>query len=187
MNTHMKSLLRGANRLYTLAALGAAVILTGIGATTARASIWQLQDDFELNAPSTWRFEHAGVGGGYLDTTGNYSKSGIADAYIYSSSGFSSVGRIVSFTPFLPGRTLTAAAAIYIRPWGGNVTLNFEVIDPATWTYISLKTVTLPTTYTYQKVVTNAFIPYKKEVYVRVSVLNNGAADIDDLTVQAVY
>jgi len=188
---YMKLVPFGGSRFRLLAVLWVAALMTGFAASSARASLWQLQDDFELNAPSTWHFEHSAVGGGFLDSSGVYSRSPKTDAYVYVTTGFSSVGRIVSFTPFLPGRTLNAFARIYLRPWGTNVKVNFEVIDPATWTYVSLKTVTLANSPTYQAVTTDLFVPYKKEVYVRVSVLaGNGTqigVEVDDLTVQAQY
>lgn len=174
-----------------LAAFWVAISMMSLGAAGARANLWQLQDDFEVNAPSTWHFEHAGVGGGFFDFSGFYARSPRSDAYIYVSTGFSSVGRIVSFTPFFPGRTLNSVAQIYVRPWGNNVKINFEVIDPATWTYVSLKTVTLANNSSYQAITTDPFIPRKKELYIRVSVLAGTGvqigAEVDDLTVQSQY
>jgi hypothetical protein len=183
----MKTLRYNSYSIRLLAAFGVAILALGFSATHAKASIWQLQDSFEVNAPSTWRLEHAGTGGGWFESLGQYSRTGAWDSYIWVASGFSSVGRLVSFTPFLPGRTLSAGAGIYLRPYGTNVRVNFEVIDPDTWTYIALKTVTLANSYTYQFVNVGPFVPYRKDVYVRVSVLDSGGVDVDDLTVQAVY
>ena len=184
----MKLLQSGGSWLRILVVFAAAILILGFGAARARAA-WQLFDSFETNPAATWFFEHPGSGGGVFETAGQYSRTGTNDAYIYVSSSFSSVGRTVILAPFFPGRTLYSIASIYLRPYGTNVTVNFEVIDPSNWTYISLKTVTLSNSYTYQLVTTDMFIPYRQDVYVRVSVLAGTAGsvgvDVDDLMVQA--
>jgi len=182
----MKIIQNGLNRLRVLASLGATVATLGFGATQARAA-WVLQDNFETNLTSTWQLGHAGVGGGVYETSGDYSRSLNNDVYIYSTTGFSSVGRTVIIAPYFAGRNVNTRAYIYLRPYQANVKVNFEVIDPTTWTYIALKTVTLVNNGSYQLVMTDVFVPHRSDVYVRVSVLGNGttttSVDVDDLTV----
>lgn len=180
-------LLFGGRTPWRVFALTLAVI--GFGLAPARAlSDWSLRDGFETNPGGTWYFEHSGSGGGRFETAGQYSRTGTNQAYIYVSTGFSSVGRTVILEPFFAGRTLYTLASIYLRPYGTNVKVNFEVIDPTTWTYIALKTVTLANSYTYQLVTTDEFVPYRKDVVVRVSVLagtgGTVGVDVDDLLVQ---
>lgn len=185
----MTLLQNGGSRLRAIASLGVATLMMGMGAARMQATPWVLNDNLETNLTSTWQLGHAGSGGGQFETAGFYSRSGSNDAYVYVTTGFSSVGRTVILAPYFSGRTLYTIASIYLRPYGTNVKVNFEVIDPATWTYIALKTVTLANVHSYQLVTTDMFIPYRSDVYVRVSVLENSAGtvgvDVDDLMVQA--
>jgi len=181
----MKMLFVGGKRFNLLATFAVAVLTTSLGLTTARASFTSVTtDSFEVNAASTWSFSHSGTGGGWLESLGEYSRTGNWDAYIYTSSGWSSVGRTVNMG-WYPG---SAAVEIYLRPYGNNVKVNLEVIDPSNWTYIALKTVTLANSYTYQYVATDWFTVNRPNVFVRVSVLASGTGassgvDVDDLTV----
>jgi hypothetical protein len=164
-------------------------VIGGLGVSSAYASLWQLQDGFEYNYASTWTFYHSGNGSGSFDIKAGRSRSGYNNALLTAITGWSSVGRTVNFTPYQSGRTLNCAANIYIQPIIGTSKINFEVIDPSTWRYIALKTVTL-TGGSYNAVSVGPFIPARKDAFVRVSLLGNGsasAARVDDLTVQCQY
>jgi hypothetical protein len=62
---------------------------------------------------------------------------------------------------------------IYVLPLG-TARINFEIIKPSTWTYISLKTVTL-TGSSYQAVTTDSWDALDANVFVRVSLIYNGS------------
>jgi len=82
----------------------------------------------------------------------------------------------------------TCAARIYVLPLGV-AKVNFEIIQPSSWRYISLKTVTLSGS-SYQAVITNSWNAVDIDVFVRVSLIYNGgfsAARVDDLLVQCSY
>jgi hypothetical protein len=163
-------------------------VVCGLGVLSAYANVWQLQDGFEYSPASTWTLYHSGNGSGGFDIKAGRSRSGYNNAWLTVLTGWSSVGRTVQFTPYLPGRTLNCGAQIYIQPVIGSSKLNFEVIDPSTWRYVALKTVTL-TGGSYQAVAV-PFVPARKDLFVRVSLLGNGstsAARVDDLTVSCQY
>ncbi|HBL59149.1 MAG TPA: hypothetical protein DDZ80_11710 [Cyanobacteria bacterium UBA8803] len=164
-------------------------VVGGFGVLPAYADYWQLQDGFEYNPSSTWTLYHSGNGSGGFDIKAGRSRSGYNNAWLTVLTGWSSVGRTVVFSPYFSGRTLNCNAQIYIQPLIGSSKLNFEVIDPSTWRYVALKTVTV-TGGSYQAVLVGPFIPARKDLFVRVSLLGNGtasAARVDDLTVGCQY
>jgi hypothetical protein len=165
-------------------------VVGGLGVLEAKADLWQLQDGFELNDHArTWTLQHSGNGSGRFDVRAQRALSGYNNAWLTTITGWSSVGRTVQITPYQRGKTFRCGARIYIQPVIGNSKVNFEVINPSNWTYIALKTVTLTGT-SYQAVQTGEFIPARKDIFVRVSLLGNGnarAARVDDLTVQCYY
>lgn len=184
------SVLIGRISSSVLGVLTSIFVVGGLGVSSAYANLWQLQDGFESSDyASTWTRYHSGNGSGGFDVKAGRARSGYNNSWLTVLTGWSSVGRTVQFTPYLPGRTLNCAAQIYIQPVIGNSKLNFEVIDPSTWRYVALKTVTLSGT-SYQRVTVGSFIPARKDVFVRVSLIGNGstsAARVDDLTVQCQY
>src|SRR5215211_4684809 len=108
----------------------------------AQASVWQLSDGFEGNPAAVWTLYRVGTGGGGFDINAGTARTPYNNAWLsMQSSGWSSVGRSVHLTPATVHQT-TCAARIYVLPLG-TAKINFEVIKPSTWTYISLKTVTL--------------------------------------------
>jgi hypothetical protein len=162
-------------------------LLSALGVSSAGvayASVWQLDDGFEGNPASTWSLYHSAIGGGGFNINAGTARSGSNNAWLVTQTGWSSVGRTVHLTP-AQLHQVTCAAQIYIQPLN-TTTLNFEVIDPPTWTYVSLKTVTLPAG-SYQRVLTDPFVPYRTDVFVRVSTTSPSTARVDDLTVQCVY
>ena len=154
----------------------------------AQASVWQFSDGFEGNPSATWILYRVGTGGGGYDINAGTARTPYNNAWLsMQGSGWSSVGRTVHLTPATV-HPATCAARIYALPLG-TARLNFEVIKPSTWTYISLKTVTL-TGSTYQAVTTNSWNALDIDVFVRVSLIYTGsfsAVRLDDLIVQCSY
>jgi len=184
----MKTLRTIRKKVLAIAALIMALVVSGMSAPAAYAgTVWQLDDSFESNPAGTWTFYHEGLGSGGFDINAGQARSWSNNAWLTAQSGWSSVGRTVSLTPFQPGRTLNCATQIYIKPFG-TATVSLEVIDPSTWTYVALKTVTLSGD-SYKAVTTAPFIPPHKDVFVRISLTGDGyrAVRIDDLIVQCQY
>lgn len=177
---------RGMRRALVVAAL-AVVMVTG-SAVPAHASIWQLTDGFESNPASRWVPFASADGGGEFSNVAAWSHSGSWHAFRWVRTGYSSVHRNVHLTP-AQFHSADCLAAIYIQAVNSAAVVNFEVINPVTWTYIALKQVALNPG-GYQQVVTPSWHASKVDVVVRVSVLGFGqVSDIraDDLIVQCVY
>jgi len=103
---------------------------------------WQLTDGFEVDASTTWSFEHAGVGSGNIFTGGPpSSESGTHAAAIRTTgaSSWSAVRRNINF----PTSHGLCGASIAIVPvfWqpDGHVHVNVELIDPTTWAYVQVQ------------------------------------------------
>lgn len=177
-----------------LAVIAAAIFMAGFSATSTRANVWQFQDGFEGHAPGQFPYTWWAVGsaGGGLQVPAQPARSAPLTCYMYANTGgWVSVRETVNLTPFFPGRILNTAVAVFARPISGlNAKVSVEVIDPSTWTYIALKTVTLKNSFTWQPVTTDLFVPYRQDVVVRVSVGSDAGlvqVDLDDITVQAQY
>ena len=191
--------------LRIIAIFGVAILILGFGVSQASAATpdwryWSLRDSFEISPASTWSI----TGGGYVYgdfftddlSLMRYSRTGQTGAYITTrTGGWTGVGRFVDLTPFVPGITaINSQVTIYVRPRATsatNVHIALEVIDPDTWTYVSLKQVVL-SGFTWQPVVTDIFTPIRKTIYVRLSIsvptteTSQQAADVDDLLVAVI-
>jgi hypothetical protein len=168
----------------TLAALALAVVgLLMLGAPPASAAL-TIFDSFEpLPAPQNWSFSHTGLG------TGGFSnlevRTGTRDAFIsMRDNGFSSVSRHVFLS-----HPQNCSASIWVNPGpiGSPFQLvNFEIIEPSTFTYIALKSATLSSSAPYTKFSTS-WVNSPTHFLVRVSIIGNGpgttvAAWVDDLS-----
>lgn len=182
------------NGLRILAFIGAAVFATGFATTTAQANVWTFQDGFDTSLPgqSIYTWWVVGRAGGGVQVPRLPAKSGSRTMYMFADTGgWVSVRETVNLTPYFSGRILHTAAAVYARPIRGlNAKVSIEVIDPSNWSYIALKTITLKNNFTWQPVITDEFIPRRKDIIVRVSVGSDAGVvevDLDDVTVQAQY
>ncbi len=190
----MKLLSNAGRGLRMLALVGVAIFMMGFGSTTARANFWTFQDGFDVIVPGQLPYTWWAVGrsGGGLRVPTPPARSGTNTCYMFADTGgWVSIRRTVNLTPFFSWRTLNTVAAIYARPVSGtNARVSVEVIDPSTWNYIALKTVTLKNNFNWQLVVTDVFIPNRKDIIVRLSVGSDAGVvqvDLDDITVQAQY
>jgi hypothetical protein len=155
-------------------------------ATAAHASLWQLNDGFDSSPAATWHTETYGTSGAGFDLNAGTARSAPNDAYLWAQTQFASVGRSVVLRN--NSTRIQCAAAIYLTGLSGSK-VNVEVINPSSWTYISLKTVTL-TGGGYSQVTVPAWTGGPNTVYFRVSVLGNGgfsSVRADDLVVQCTY
>lgn len=177
---------RGLRRGLVVAAL-AALLVVG-AAAPAYASVWQLTDNFENNPASRWVPYASADGGGEFSSVAAWSHSGSWHAFRWVRTGYSSVHRGVHLTP-AEFHQANCLAAIYVQAVNHPAVVNFEVINPANWTYISLKNAALNPG-GYQQLVTPSWAANQVDVVVRVSALGYGSISdirVDDLTVQCVY
>lgn len=176
------------NRIGHRVAAGlTAVLAIGGLSTKAYANGWGIIEGFEYQPATTWTLYHSAVGSGGFDINAGTARSGTNAGWLSVQTGWSSVGTTIHITP-AELHDPTCAAQVYVRPFN-SVTLNFEIIDPGTWTYVALQTVTL-TGSSYQAVTINSFVPPNPNVFIRVSLTGNGnlsAAHVDDLNVFCQY
>jgi hypothetical protein len=162
-------------------------ILLGLVSAPAYASIWGFQDGFENNPTGTWHLEHYGNSNAGFDLNAGTARSGANDAWLTSQTSFASVGRTVHLTP-AQFHASTCAGQIFVQSLG-TAKVNFEIINPTSWTYIALETVTLSGG-GYTAVEVGPWTPGPVDVYVRLSLLGNGgfsAVRVDDMQVQCSY
>jgi hypothetical protein len=177
----LRSLRRTARAALAALALAVGLLLTSSSPASAAVSIF---DSFEPPpAPQNWSFTHSGDGAGGFSNL--QVRTGVRDAFIViRGNGFSSVGRNVFLS-----HPQNCSASIWVNPApnGGFQPVNFEIINPQTFTYIALKSVTLSSSAPYTKLSTS-WTNSPTFFLVRVSVVGNGpgttvSAWVDDLTV----
>jgi hypothetical protein len=180
-----------------LAITAVAIALTVSQAAPVHAStlptVWILADGFEANPASTWTFSGSPACGicGYFATDAPQAHTGNrwASVQAMASNSFFSVGRTVTLTPAAT-HAASCVAHIYVKLPAGQ--LNFEVINPATWTYIALTTINTTSDTGYRNVSAGPWTTGPVNVVIRVSVLRNGNppttafANVDDLLVQCI-
>jgi hypothetical protein len=182
---------RVSRRLSLSVRVAAAILGTSAGVLAltgvpAQASLWQLQDGFDYQPAATWTIEHVGTSGGGFDLNAGTARTAPNDAFLWAQTQFSSVGRSVTLRN--NSTRTSCAAGIYLQGFDG-AKVNVEVIDPSTWTYVALNTVTISGS-GYRQYTVGPWTGGPNTVYMRVSLLGTGAYNlirIDDLTVQCSY
>jgi hypothetical protein len=176
---------RGLRRAATVLAISTALLVMSAG--TANASVWAHQDGFESNPTGTWHLEQYGASAAGFDLNAGTARSGANDAWLSSQNQFASVGKTVHLTP-AQFHSARCAAQVYVAALGP-ANVNFEIIDPPTWTYIALRSVHL-TGGGYTAVEVGPWVPGPIDVYVRISLVGTGgfsAVRVDDMQVQCSY
>jgi len=139
---------------------------------------WFLTDGLE--PPTGWFFDgDGGHSGGF--TTASYLSYSHSAKISSSGGGWSAVGRVVNIASF----SRPCDAEIFVKSVNASQSVSLEVIDPATWTYVSLTSVTISSG-AYRFISANGWTvaPYS-DVVIRVAIGGPGtrAAYVDDLTV----
>jgi hypothetical protein len=174
-------------------ALRAAIVVLGmtgalVAATAgpASASVIAMSDSFEgPDAFVNWHFTHTGTGVGGFSSL--QTRTGTRDAFLaMQSEGFSSVGRTVHLT-----HPQHCVAAIWVNPASSYQLVNFEIIEPTSFTYVALKSMTLSPSAPYTQFGVEWFNG-PADVLVRVSLIGNGpgttvSAWVDDLGINCFY
>jgi hypothetical protein len=171
-------------RVAFVAAL-ATLFLAATG-TAAHAKGWGLQDGFEDNPTATWTIESYGSSIGSFETNAATAHSGSNYVWLSAETDFAAVGRPVHIPDMA---SASCDATVYIQTVSAGQ-VNFEIIDPATWSYLASNQVTLAPG-GYQQIWVGTFNPYPSDIYVRVSLLGSGnsnwsAVRVDDLQVSCV-
>ena len=179
-----------------LAALAVpALLVAGLTAPAQAAPAvhtWSLSDGFEVGATGSWTFGGVPscVNCGYVSDDPWQARSGTRWASIEAraSDSWFSVGRTVRLAP--PTTSASCAARMYVKVAAG--TVNVEVINPATWTYLAVSTVGVGGD--YQRVTTGIWrATTPADVVVRASVVRAGSpptsafANVDDVSVTCTY
>jgi hypothetical protein len=162
---------RGLRALFS----GAFVLALMLGGTSVPAAYaGGYGDTFEPNPVLGWKFSHnASYGAGGFDYNQGTAFSAPNNAWLAVTNGWSAI-RVYTPLPADGETTMNdlCTASIYIKPAvNDSVTLNLEVIDPWTWTYVALKQVTLlPGGY---KQVSFSWRTTLDDVFVRFALLSN--------------
>ncbi len=160
-----------ARRLLVVLAVTAG--LTAAVAAPAQANWIVANDGFEgPNGGGFWTFQRSGTGSGFIEFNSAFARDGVNNGALTVQSGWSAVGRPVTLTN---GVSIRCRAWIYVQTPGA--TLNIEIIDPNTFNYIALKTVTLGSTGSgYTLVDVGPWLADIKRVQFRVALLANGGS-----------
>jgi hypothetical protein len=169
------------------ACLAAAATLGGLPHAQA-ANLYQFQDNLDGDPSVDWSFFNSTISSfGHVEN-GPAARTGNGDGFMFMngrSTDWSSFGRQVNISVVFPGAPQrTCVAQVYVAGFRAHGQL--EVIDVTTWTYVSIKPFDINNT-TYLPVTTDAFIPARPGIFVRVVLIGNlvsQSARIDDLTVQ---
>ncbi|MFB9674849.1 hypothetical protein [Streptosporangium vulgare] len=182
-------------RVLTTVVITAAAVL--VPAEPASAGIWQLTDGFEpsTNPASSWTLTANGHCGG--PTFGGPSStprtgSGWAHMTAFTAHGWCALGRTVHLTPVSihPGARCTAG--VWTELWGNEASFNLEVIDPDTWTYIALRSITQDWVHGWE-LQTVSWTAQRSDVVLRLTVgqqhpyWHAAEVDLDDVVVQCAY
>jgi len=177
-----------------LGVLAVLALLTGGSAAPAQAvavHVWTLSDGFESDPAGLWTFGGSpacGVCGSIREDpwqarTGNR----WASIEAMAADSWFSAARTVRLSP--PASSATCVLWMYVKVPAG--TVNVEVINPATWTYLAVTSVGVSTD--YRQVTTPTWRTAPADVVVRASVVRAGDppttafANVDDVTVRCTY
>lgn len=185
--------MRSALRLFTAAVVATALI----PAAPASAGIWQLTEGFESPPPARLRWTNSDPAVCGTPTWGGWASnprtgSGLAHIYALDPGEWCWIARTIQLTPVPAHPGARCGLGVWATVTGRNVSLNVEVIDPATWTYIAFAQLTPNGTRDYRQV-TVGWTARRADVVVRFSIVNpagsgsTAASDIDDLVVQCSY
>ncbi|WP_133305986.1 hypothetical protein [Microbispora triticiradicis] len=182
-------------RAFMAAVIAAAAILVPTG--PASAGIWQLTDGFEpsTNPASRWTFTaNGGCSGPVFGSASNTPRtgSGMAAMSAFTKGDWCALGRTINLTPVSAHPGARCTAGVYTDLWGEWAQFNLEVIDPDTWTYIALKSITQDWVHGWE-LQTVSWTAQRSDVVLRFAVVQRepywhaAEIDLDDVVVQCAY
>ncbi|MEU1586977.1 hypothetical protein [Micromonospora sp. NPDC005710] len=183
----MRTALTRAARLSAAAVLATTVALT-VAVGPAQADLWQHTDGFEGSPAAVWEFHRSGAGSGAYELGAGTARSGSNNAILTTSAGgWSGVGKLLTVRPRTAGHSTTCGGGFFVRAVSGPAVLNVEVIDPASWTYLALRTVRITDT-VWRRHDVASYANGPSQVFVRVSLLGgSGAVRVDDMAFQCTF
>lgn len=125
-------------RVWQAAAVATvSAMVATIGASPAHAEAWPINDGFENNPSSRWEPFYTGQAfTTYYFGTGR-ERSGLYAGAVGAIDGWATISRVVTLNGSTGYRT--CGASIYGWALDANTTIDLEVIDEATWTYVSYR------------------------------------------------
>lgn len=169
-----------------LASLVVATALLVVPASAASAAVtWTFTDGLETGV---WT-ESSGDGSGYRDFLGP--RTGIYQGKVESGADWGGLGRPIRVGLAGMEHRMACTVSLWVQPLSPVTRLNLEFIDPVTWTYIDVRTVTLDAPVSgyrpYEWVPPGwSWLMTKRDVYFRVVAVRTGAgeseASFDDVT-----
>ncbi|MFC4533591.1 hypothetical protein [Sphaerisporangium dianthi] len=183
------------SRSLMAAAIAVSVVLVPAG--PASAGIWQLTDGFEpsTNPASRWTFTaNGGCGGPVFGGSSSTPRtgSGWASMWAYTKGDWCALGRTIHLTPVSAHPGARCTAGVWTELWGEMASFNLEVIDPDTWTYIALKSITQDWVHGWE-LQTVSWTAQRSDVVLRFAVgqrnpyWHAAQVDLDDVVVQCAY
>jgi hypothetical protein len=180
---------------------------TLVGVTSpAHAAVWSLYDGFEGDPASRWSCWHTVEDWfnscAFAINRADWPESirprtGQNRGSLSGGTGWSDIGRSVRLTPFKEGVRLSCVAKIYVKHHAGignTVHAQLEVIDEATWTYVSVKPFTTVSADVnpWRQIVTDGWVAARPDVFVRIGIVgDNGSGvdtlQLDDMEVRCLY
>jgi hypothetical protein len=128
--------------LVMIMALSSAIVLTGAG--PARAEAWPIGDSFENSPHTRWSDFAIGPSGAHFTSGDHLVRTGTLAVMLQARLGWASMERWITLDPSAGVRVCGASVFAFALGSGGTsgtATVNLEVIDAATWTYVSFATV----------------------------------------------
>ena len=180
-STRVSALRRVIGGLITAVAVTAAAVLTG--AATAQAEPSPVNDSFENSPATRWRLWTTGRAlAAFSDTT--TPRSGAVAAYLLPLADWASVERSVTLDPASGFRTCDAS--VYVaKSFSPGGTVYLQIIDAATWTYITATTAVAPSHLDgYRQVKFAKFARTTATMVFRIGFENNkGGLIVDDFSI----
>ncbi|GAA4464484.1 hypothetical protein [Phytohabitans houttuyneae] len=164
-------------RAFAGIALATVAVVTS-GAAPASAEAWPVVEGFESRPFDRWSPYINGQGNIEASQASILAHSGVGSIFMYSATGsWVSIERRITLDRSSGART--CGANIWASPQANyDTSLNLEVIDAATWTYVSVKNVPI-TGGRYQQVQFANFAHTDKPIVVRI-VLSKHNVNLDD-------
>lgn len=198
------------NTIFTVALRLMITAISIVSVHSAMAGVFISSEGFEGYPESEWTLvsypnipQGSTHQGAYYENYGGFSKSGVGrnnslgSAYLsvgYDKTWWSAIGKKIK----LPPKKATCNLSFYVSPgWKTRNKIRVEVIDPATWYYVSYKDFTVDyLNGGYQYVSTGVWASTQQDVYIRIA-LGGGSfmpkleytplLGIDDMTLSCVY
>lgn len=173
---------------FAVAAAATTAVTLAVAAGPAHADLWQHSDGFEGDPAAVWEFHRVGAGSGTFELSAGTARTGLNNAHLTTSAGgWSAVGKLLTVRPRTAGHATTCGGGFHIRALNGAAVLNVEVIDPASWTYLALRTVRVTDgTWRLHNVATYQNGP--TQVFMRVALAGgSGPVRVDDMVFQCTF